>query len=298
MLRCVGLSQKFVELISEYITTPTFSILINRIPKGFIANNRGNKEGDPLSSYLFIVAMEHFTLQMELASYNMLIRTIHSFHHRLCHLLYADDLIICLKSTCESAHAIINIFNKLEVNVGLQVNDQKTKCYFNKFCRNKDFILHIMKVSERDLLIKYLGVPLSLNKITDRKCAALIASIRDKLFGWSSRLLFLRREQNWCTLLFKLRSTSGYKHSSYLLHLWRKQKKFALILYGKVECIKIKHQDLCGPKTEEGVGLRRLKDIRETFTLKQVWRIINCKGLWARWIIMHHLHGRPSQDQR
>lgn len=68
---------------------------------------------------------------------------------------------------------------------------KKTKCYFNKTCNRKDEILNTLSVKEGMLPVKYLGVPLSSNKITDRECAILISSIWDRLQGWSSRLLSL-----------------------------------------------------------------------------------------------------------
>lgn len=61
-----GFLENFVEMNLECITTPTISISINGIIKGYIASNRGIRQGDPLSPYLFAVAMEYFTLQMEL----------------------------------------------------------------------------------------------------------------------------------------------------------------------------------------------------------------------------------------
>lgn len=50
-------------------------------------------------------------------------------------------------------------------------------------------MLDILGVRERELSVKYLGVPLFANKIMDRECSELISKIRGKLQGWSSRLL-------------------------------------------------------------------------------------------------------------
>lgn len=38
--------------------------------------------------------------------------------------------------------------------------------------------------------MKYLGVPLSSNTITNKECGNLVTKIKEKLNGWRSRLLF------------------------------------------------------------------------------------------------------------
>lgn len=63
-------------------------------------------------------------------------------------------------------------------NVGLKLNELKTKCYFSKFCKNRGEVFEIQDVKEGNLLIKYLGVPLSSTKIMDREYSELITKLR------------------------------------------------------------------------------------------------------------------------
>lgn len=126
---------------------------------------------------------------MELASHNKLFQTTHNFQPRLSLLLYTDDLIICVKSSKEVAITTKELFHNLEEKVCLKLHETKNKCCINKFCKERYEVLDILWVEEGELPVKYLGVPLSSNKITDRECAKLIIKIRNKLQGWSSRLL-------------------------------------------------------------------------------------------------------------
>lgn len=59
------------------IKTVRFSILANGEPVGFLASERGPKQGEPLSPFLFILAMQDFDSMMRIATQNRWIKGFH-----------------------------------------------------------------------------------------------------------------------------------------------------------------------------------------------------------------------------
>ena len=54
----MGFGSKWTSWISWCISSATFSVMVNGFPYGFFRSSRGLRQGDPLSSHLFVIGME------------------------------------------------------------------------------------------------------------------------------------------------------------------------------------------------------------------------------------------------
>lgn len=61
-LKCFDFSSHWIQLISQCISTISYSILLNGSPYGFFHPQRGLGPGDPLSPFLFIICVEPLSL--------------------------------------------------------------------------------------------------------------------------------------------------------------------------------------------------------------------------------------------
>ena len=61
MMIKIGFHEKWVELIMHCITSVSYSILVNGAAYGNITPTRGLRQGDPISSYIFLLCVDSFS---------------------------------------------------------------------------------------------------------------------------------------------------------------------------------------------------------------------------------------------
>lgn len=104
-----------------------YSIKINGLSKGFFAGQKGFRQGDQLSPYLFILCMDIFSLLLNRAVNNGRIE----YHPKcskigLSHFCFADDLMIFAAATYSSLKGDKEVFNEFYSLSGVQVSYMKS----------------------------------------------------------------------------------------------------------------------------------------------------------------------------
>ena len=104
VLKQMGFGERWIKWIEWCISTVRYSVLINGSPSGFFQSSRGLRQGDPLSPYLFVIAMEVFSCLMRRAISGGFLSGWRARGRGgegilISHLLFADDtLVFCEES--------------------------------------------------------------------------------------------------------------------------------------------------------------------------------------------------------
>lgn len=95
VLRAARFPEVFIKWIEQCITTPSFSINVNGDLCGFFDGKQGVRQGDPISPYLFVIAMEVFARLLQ-AGFNSGSIKYHpkAQDPAISHLAFADDVMV------------------------------------------------------------------------------------------------------------------------------------------------------------------------------------------------------------
>ncbi|CAN6573468.1 unnamed protein product [Malus baccata var. baccata] len=193
MMSKLGFAPFFCNRVKECISTVSFSILINGSPTGYIQPQRGLRQGDPLSPFLFLICTEGFS---SLIKNGMERGALHGYRFipngtPLTHLFFADDSVLFGNATVEEAKGVADILNTYARGSGQEINLSKSSIFFGTSTskRIKKRIGNTLGIMHKDGFGKYLGLQADFG--LSKK--AVFAEIRDKmearLAGWSEQFL-------------------------------------------------------------------------------------------------------------
>ena len=132
LLNKMGFGVKWCKRIRTCIFTVQFSILINGSPADFFGNSRGLRQGDQLSSMLFLIMMEVFSRMLRRVERAGLFRGFKVEGRRgggecVSHLLFADDTILFCDTDVEQILYIWLLLLSFQAVTGLKVNVHKSE---------------------------------------------------------------------------------------------------------------------------------------------------------------------------
>ncbi|GKA13646.1 RNA-directed DNA polymerase, eukaryota, reverse transcriptase zinc-binding domain protein [Tanacetum coccineum] len=150
-----------ISWIMSRLTSPSFTVNVNRDCYGYFKGMRGMRQGDPLSPYLFTLVMEVFLLMVK--------RKIEEdgafkYHWRcdrlkLTHLSFADDLMVFSKADVHSVMILSKALKGFSGVLGMVPNLDKSLVFFGNVLEFlKSEILHVLPFAFGILLVSSLQV--------------------------------------------------------------------------------------------------------------------------------------------
>jgi hypothetical protein len=167
VMRRLGFGTIWCDMIRGLLATSSTQIMLNGVPGDFIVHQRGLRQGDPLSPILFILVMDVLSWLVQKALEDKHLQPLSSrqLRHRIS--LYADDVVLFLKPDAADINLVLDMLRLFGRASGLHTNVQKSnvvpiRCDSQTIVNAKE----LLPCDFVDFLCKYLGLPLSIKKLT------------------------------------------------------------------------------------------------------------------------------------
>lgn len=129
MLHKFGFERKFIHLVKQCISTPTFAVLINGIASRKFSSSCGHRQGDTLSPILFVLAMEGISLLLEYATIRGELKFYYTAGSPIFHLIFVDDLLLFCRVDANSIKNMEKILIEFGNLLGLKANMEKSHIF-------------------------------------------------------------------------------------------------------------------------------------------------------------------------
>ncbi|KAL4278019.1 hypothetical protein GQ457_03G016740 [Hibiscus cannabinus] len=277
----------WVDLIMRCVSSVSSRVRVRGALSEAFRPQRGLRQGDPLSPFLFLFCTEGLSATLTAAQHEGRLPGVRASKHGppVNHLLFADDNLVFLHNNMSEVHYLKDILSTYSTVSSQKVNFSKSTAYFSLRTPSAHLIAvhEAPGVQEVDDPGVYLGVPLLIGK---NKYAAF-GRYRDKVdtrvSKWSNLLLsFSGRE-----VLIKsiAQALPQYVMSCYLLpsslveEMSRSIRRFWWSGKGSARGWPlVAWDDICLPKTAGRIGFKDLHLFNIALLGKQIWRLLSTPG--------------------
>ncbi|MCH93152.1 putative ribonuclease H protein, partial [Trifolium medium] len=154
-----------INVIMHSITSVWTNVKWNGARAEYFKPQRGIRQGDPISPYLFVLCMDklsHLILHaVEEGKWNGIKAGRNG--PVVSHLMFADDLLLFGEANEKQMHCVIDTLNQFCGMSGQEVSRDKTSILFSRNVERsmRSRLLHISSYKETNRFGNYLGVPLT-----------------------------------------------------------------------------------------------------------------------------------------
>jgi hypothetical protein len=160
-----GFSRRWTNWIATLLRCSSSMVMLNGRPGTKVEHRRGLRQGDPLSPYLFILAMDVLSRIFDIATEDGHLTLLKGRQARLHLSLYADDVMIFTNPIKEDISCIMQLVRAFGDATGLNINMTKSSIATIRCVGvDMDEVLSDFTGQRASFPIQYLGLPLTLGR--------------------------------------------------------------------------------------------------------------------------------------
>lgn len=303
VLLAAGFSSHLTLLILSCISSTSVPVLWNGSSLSEFQPQRGLRQGDPLSPYLFVLCMEVLGQRISRAVDEKEWKPLKASRSgpSISHLFFADDLLLFGTASMQQAQVMEMILAEFCGFSGQRVNRHKSHLWLSpnisRLLRGQLGTAFQVPITA-DLGV-YLGVPFVHTRASASLYEPLVLKVRSRFAGWRMRLL---SRASRALLVQTVASTiptylmqAAYLPQSVKERLERMSRSF---LWGDRSDKRSMHyvswKRVCLPKLHGGLGIRRLEHSNLVALARLCWRLVTSPDrLWSQ-VLLSKYSGLPD----
>ncbi|KAL8126450.1 hypothetical protein AgCh_013655 [Apium graveolens] len=189
----MGFDSRWQNWIFQCISTTSLDFFINDEEFCSLKAQKGVRQGDPISPYLFLLIADVLSRSLLNAIQDGSLSGIKMARQypEVSHILFADDSLIFLHANELVAGKFLSILEEYCEASGQQINFGKSSVIFSPNTSNdlKGKILEVLKIPESSEKGKYLGVPAVFGKNKLEMFNYIKERALKKMQGWKQKLI-------------------------------------------------------------------------------------------------------------
>ena len=193
VMKKMGFSGTWIEWIMRCISSVKYHVLFNGQPRGNIIPQRGLRQEDPLSPFIFILCTEALVSLLNHAKNQGKITgmRVSRASPPVSHLFFDDDSLFFCKAEPRECDEVMKALETYGKASGQCRNFEKSSLLFNKRIPGhvKDTLKASTGIANEGGMGTYLGIPEDISGSKVRPFAFLKERLQDRVNGWTGRWL-------------------------------------------------------------------------------------------------------------
>eukprot|EP00253_Pinus_taeda_P015299 PITA_15299 len=308
ILRSFGFSSRWIRWVLSCISTPNFSVLVNDTPSKTFKASKGIRQGDPISPFLFILAVEGLGKYLKQERVDGNIKGLRLWGNDLpiTHQQFVDDIMLFGEPTVREVRNLKKALDLFAEASGMEINKDKSCTFiFNTVETVKRHLSRLLGFKQGDLPTKYLGNILDYSSKRLKNWQGILNKLTNRMANWTFRTLniagriVLVKSVLQAIPIYPLSSMAvpqgvcGKIREILRKFIWggsSNQKKWALVSWKHL----IKH------KEEGGLGLRDPSKLNKILGAKLWWHWLRGgNDLWKQlWRYKYNMPSSPEEIYR